>query len=735
MQSVDSVGGGHSSTAGPEFSAAMQALFYPKRLAIIGATPRAGFANTIHQNIIKGGFEGELIPITPRHAEVLGQPTYPSIDAVPGGVEHVMVVVPSQLVLEQLELCAQSGAKVVNVITSGFGEQSDEEAHERQRAIREFVARSGVRVIGPNCLGVISMPAKMRAKSGNYDGVLPGPVGLVFQSGLLAFSSGIPPKDRGMGFTYIVTSGNEADLEAADFIRYMVEDEQTRVIGCFIEQFRDPDKLIEVAELAAERGKPIVVLKVGRSEKGQRAAQAHTGSLVGSDAVIDAVMRQHGIVRVHNLDELAETLVAFHAEQLPRGGGIVTIFPSGGAAGLVADLAADHGVQMPALAPQTVERLDGLIPEFGTVGNPLDVTGQAWLMPGVMEGVMESLGEDPNLDIVVYGQAFPSMFDTGTPVGEVFKTFRRRYPDKLLFISSLVAGKVKPVARFISDPIEPTMHLHGVPFLQGSENTLKALRSLVWYADYQRNRAVATEPPPADPQRAEQARMLVIAAGSQPMVERAAKELLALYGIPTTQDVLATDLDEALEVAQEIGYPVVLKIESPDIAHKTEAGGVLLGIGDPDALAAGYQQILTNARQYDANAKLNGVLIQELVGFGRELIVGMTHDPGFGPAIAIGLGGIFVELLKDVALGVPPLDEREARAMLDRLRGAAILRGTRGEPPADVPAIVDLVQRFSQLTIDLRGLVSEIDMNPVIVFDEGLGLKVVDCLIVPAERG
>ena len=731
MQPVDTVGGGNVSTAGPEFSAAMQALFYPQRIAIVGATPRAGFANTIHQNILRGGYEGEIFPITPRHEEVLGSKTYPAVDAVPGGVEHVMVIVPSNLVLDVLEQCAVSGAKVVNVITSGFGEQSDEEAHQRQFAIREYVQRTGVRVIGPNCLGIISMPGKLRAKSGAYDGVLSGPVGLVFQSGLLAFSSGIPPKDRGMGFTYIVTSGNEADLEAADYIRYMVEDDATRVIGCFIEQFRDPEKMIEVAKLAAERGKPIVVLKVGRSEQGQRAAQAHTGSLVGSDAVVDAVMRQHGIVRVYNLDEMAETLVAFHQQRLPRGGGVATVFLSGGAGGLVADLAGDIGVDFPSLAPHTTERLTGLIPEFGTVGNPLDVTGQAWLIPGAMEGVMESLGEDPNVDIVVYGQAYPAQFDTGTPVGQVFKTFHERFPDKLLYIGSLVSGQMQGAGRFGAEPIEPTMLLDGVPFFQGAENTLKALRSLIGYAEFQRGRASGGALAPADEARAESAREMVRAAGGRPLVERAAKDLLTLYGIPVTAESLAINPADAIQAAERIGYPVVLKIESPDIAHKTEAGGVLLNVTGADMVAAGFDQIIGNARAYSPEAQLNGVLVQEMVGSGRELIVGMTQDPGFGPAIAVGLGGIFVELLKDVSLGVPPLSARDAQAMLDRLRGSAILRGTRGEPPADTAALTDLLARFSRLTLDLRDLVSEIDMNPVIVFDVGDGLKVVDCLVVP----
>jgi acetate---CoA ligase (ADP-forming) len=713
------------------FTRAMEALFHPKRIAIVGATPRLGFAFGIHRLILKGGYEGELFGVNPRYDEVLGTPCYPTIDAIPGGVDKAIVVVPSQHVMGVLDQAEHAGVKALNIITSGFGEQADEEAHQRQMQLRDFSSRTGIRIVGPNCLGIISTPAKLIAKSGPYDTVHRGPVGIVFQSGLLAYSVVIPPTDRGFGYSYVVTTGNEADLDATDFMRYYIEDDETRVIGCFIEQFRDAEKLRMVAELAAEREKPLVVLKIGRSEGGQRAARAHTGSMVGSDEIIDTVMRQAGIIRVYDLDEMIETLAVFHSKKLPRGNGVGTIFVSGGAGGLISDLSQDLGISLPELAPETQTKLHAVIPPYGTVGNPLDTTGQVAQQPEIMQGVLEAMAEDPNVHTVIYGQAYPNKIDLDSPVGQVIKAIPERYPDKVFLITALVAGRVQEGYRADQPPVDPVMSLDGIPFLQGADNSLKAVRSLNRWAEFLRERH-ATQGVDRGPSAvAEQAREIVRAAAGKPLVEREAKRLLQLYEIPTTREQVVTNVEDALSAAREIGYPIVLKIESPDIAHKTEAGGVVLGIQDDDGVRAAFQQVLDNARAYDPSAQINGVLVQQMVSGGRELILGMTQDPSFGPAIAVGLGGIFVELLKDVSLGVPPLTPRVSRDMLDRLRGRAILAGTRGEAPADVDAIVDILDRYSRLCLDLRDAVSEIDINPLLVFEQGQGACVVDCLIVP----
>jgi len=421
------------------FAGAMRALLHPRRIAIVGASPKRGFANTIQRRLVDCGYEGEIFPVNPNYDEILGLPCYPSLEAIPDGADLAVVVVPSRLIPGVLESCERAGVGAVNIITSGFAEkQEDETGPERQRAIRDFARRTGIRVVGPNCLGNISVPNRMVASSGAYPRLNRGPIALALQSGLLAYSLILPAHDRGIGFTYVVTLGNEADIDVVDMIRYYLDDEETRVIGCFVEQFRRPERLLEMAERAADLGKPIVVLKVGRSEAGRRAALAHTGSLVGSDEIVDAVMRQYGIIRVYSLDEMIETLALFHARRRPAGSGVGIAVVSGGAAGLIADLGADVVVEFPSLAPETVEKMNAVIPEYGTVGNPLDYTGQAAQQPEILDGCLAAMAEDPNIHVVVYGQAYPALIDLDQPTGQVLRGLPEPLPRQ---------GVRRPVAR------------------------------------------------------------------------------------------------------------------------------------------------------------------------------------------------------------------------------------------------------------------------------------------------
>ncbi len=720
------------------FERAMTSLLHPQRIAIVGATPKPGFATSILTGLVRCGYEGAIHPITPRYEEVHGRRAYPTLAAIPGGADLAIVVVPNHLVPDVLADCERAGVGAVNIISSGFGEkQEDEGGAARQAALGDFARRTGIRVVGPNCLGNISVPAKMTGSSGPYPLLRRGAIGLALQSGLIAYSIVLPAHDRGIGFTYIVTLGNEADIDVADMIRHYADDEETRVIGCFVEQFRAPEKFLAAAELAAARRKPIVMLKIGRSEAGRRSALAHTGSLVGSDGIADAVLRQCGVARVTNLDQMAETLAIFHTKKLPRGSGVASAFVSGGAAGLTADLGDDCALDFPALATQTIERLDAVIPAFGTVGNPLDYTGQAAQQPEILEGSLTALAEDPNIHTIIYGRAFPSRMDRADTAGKVIWRMPERYPDKVFLVMALVAGEMKASASPTLTPADPATELDGIPFLQGTENSLKAVAALIRYAEFQRAREEEPRGRATPGPLAARARAIVHAAGGRPLVEREAKALLALYDIPAVREHLATTADEAVAAARTLGYPVVLKIESPGIPHKTEAGGVLLGIADEEATREGFGRIIANARAYKPDAAIGGVLVQEMVSGGRELILGMTQDPGFGPAIAVGLGGVFVETLQDVALGVPPLTMGDARAMLARLRGAAILDGTgaRGGGAVDLDAVVAILCRFSQLCVDLRDDVSEIDINPLLALPVGAGARVLDCLIVPARLG
>ncbi len=717
------------------FTESMQSLLHPKRIAVVGDSPNRGFASGIRANIVAGGYQGEIFPVNPRYEEIASLKAYPTVDAIPGGVDLAIVGVQARFVEDVLEHCAAAGAGAINIITSGYGEQSDELAHERQAHLRDFAERTGIRIVGPNCLGNISTPNRMLAITGPFDGFVQGPVGLVLQSGLLAYSLVIPVAKRGIGFSYVVTTGNEVDLDATDLMRYYIEDDHTRVIGCFIEQFRRPDKLLEVAQLAAERQKPIVVLKIGSSEAGRRSALAHTGSLVGSDAVADTVLRQAGIIRVRSLDEMTETLAAFHTDRLPQGPGVGAIYVSGGAAGLVSDLSEDLGIELPELAPATIERLNAVIPEYGTVGNPLDTTGMAGAIPEILQGAIEGMAEDPSIHTIVYGQAYPTWVDLDTPAGEVMRVSHERYPDKTFLVISLVPGVMFPAHRRDGeDAHEPVSHWGGVPFLHGVENGLRAVAHLNHYATFLRegrwSKRPALEPSPL----ATQARAMVQASGGKPLAEQDAKQLLALYGIPTPKSALATSAEEAVTTAQEIGGPVVLKIVSPEITHKTDAGGVMLNLSGEEAIRTAYEQIISNARAYDPDASLDGVLVEEMSKPGHEIILGMSRDPDFGPAIAVGLGGVFVETLGDVALGVPPLSTDDAHEMLDRLRGKTILEGVRGQPPADTAALASAIERFAQLCVDLGDEVMEIDINPLVVYGESQGICSLDCLIIPTAQ-
>ncbi len=737
MRSARAIGAGAGEDARQApgaFEGAMRSLLHPERIAIVGATPKMGFATSILTGLVRCGYAGTIHPVTPRYDEVHGLRAYPTLSAIPGGADLAIVVVPNHLVPDVLDDCARAGIGAVNIITSGFGEQQEDAGGAaRQAAIGAFARRTGIRVVGPNCLGNISTPAKMTASSGPYPALRRGAIALALQSGLIAYSIVLPANDRGMGFSYIVTLGNEADVDVADMIRFYADDEETRVIGCFVEQFRAPEKFLAAAELAAERQKPLVMLKIGWSEAGRRTALAHTGSLVGSDGIADAVMRQYGITRVHNLDQMAEALAIFHTKKLPRGRGVASAFVSGGAAGLTADLGADCGLDFPALAPHTVARLNAVIPVFGTVGNPLDYTGQAAQQPEILEGSLAALAEDPEIHTIIYGRAFPARMDRADASGKIIWQMPEQYPDKVFLVMSLVAGETKASGSATLLPADPATELDGIPFLQGTENSLKAVAALIRYAEFQRARAGEPRGHAVVGPLAEQARGLVRAAGGRPLVEREAKALLALYGIPMVRERLAATAGEAVAAAHAIGYPVVLKIESPDLPHKTEAGGVLLNVADDEAVRAGFARIVASARAYKPDAAIAGVLVQELVTGGQELILGMTQDPNFGPAIAVGLGGIFVEALQDVALGIPPLTPHDGREMLGRLRGAAILdgSGSRGRGPVDTEAVVQILTRFAQLCVDLRAEVAEIDINPLLVLPRGQGARVVDCLIVP----
>jgi acetyltransferase len=718
-------------------AACLDRLLTPKSVAVVGASPNPSFVSGIFRNVVKY-FQGNAYPVNPNYPEVAGWRCYPSLADVPEPVDHVVVGVPGRLLPRVLADCEASGAGALNVITSGFAELAGDEGQRRQHELRAWAERTGIRVVGPNCLGLISTPGRLWALPGWYDRVQPGALAVVLQSGQMASSIATPLADRGIGFTYIVSSGNEADLEAADFIAHFLDDPQTRVVGAFVEQFRTPAKLVALAERAAALGKPIVVLKIGRSEAAGRAARAHTGSLVGADRVVEALLRQHGITRVASVDEMLEALAIFHTPRLPQGDGVAAIFVSGGAVGMAHDLAVQTGVSFVPLDEPTAARLKGVVPEYGSVDNPLDITGQGVFDAPILEGAVAALAEAPGVDTILYGRGFPAQLDKQAPVGRILTEAVGKYPDKLFLVFSLVGGELHPWPAPEPPIKEPIAEVGGVPFLQGTEYTLTAVAALNRYAAFRRDRAgrsarPARVTPDGTRERARELLDALLSARPSALTEREGKQLLALYGIPVTREALAKDAVAAVAAAAAIGYPVVMKVESPEIGHKTEAGAIRIGLDRPEAVARAFDEIVARARAYAPSAEICGVLVQETVAGGVETILGMTVDPDYGPCVVFGLGGVLVEVLDDVSLRLPPLGGREAREMVDGLRGRKLLDGVRGRPAADVGAAVEAIRRFADLAVDLADLVEEIDVNPFVLLPQGG--RALDCLIVPRRRG
>ena len=688
-------------------------------MVVVGASPNPSFVSSILKNLLKSGFGGRVAAVNPRYDTVLEAACYASVLDVPWPIDLVVVGVSWRQFPTLLEQCELKRVGSLVVITSGFAE-SGGDGIQRQAELSAWAQRTRTPVGGPNCLGLLHVPSRLHALPSTFPELVEGEVGLVLQSGMMAPSVLTPLFARNIGVTFAVTSGNEADVDLAEYIRYFVDDEQTRVIGCFAEQIKNPQSFIAACQLAADAAKPIVMLKVGRSEAAQRAALAHTGSLVGADAVIDALLRKLGVTRVASVDELFEAVAVFHTRRLPRGTGLAAISVSGGAAGLMSDLALDCGVRFAALSERTEQQLREVVPEFGNVGNPLDVTGQGVFQPNLLERSLDLLASDPSVDAIIYARSFPSRLDGESPAYHALERAIEHHPHVPFLAMSLAGGHFFPAPTTETPVLRPLDRLDGVPFLQGAEYGLQAVGALMRYAAHLRDRRTPAEAPVLPKGAASAARAVLQRASGSRLSATYGSDILSAYGIPSARQVLVGDASEAVRAAERLGYPVAAKVEAPSLAHKAAAGGVALNLATPHAVRAAFDRLARLAED------IQGVLIQEMVVDGTaEVILGMSRDAQFGPVIAVGLGGVFVETLRDVQLLLPPVRRPEAAAALQRLRGAAVLQR------ADIDALVDVLLRFSQLCQDVGDSLHAIDINPLIVRPVGHGVIAVDTLFEP----
>ncbi|MEE8304710.1 MAG: acetate--CoA ligase family protein, partial [Candidatus Tectomicrobia bacterium] len=696
-------------------------------IAVVGASQREARGNRVIRNLLDLGFDGPVYPINPKYSEVMGLPCYPDLSATPGPVDCAVVAIPARGILPLLESAADVGVPAAVVLASGFGEAGDE-GRVLQQQLRDLATRRSLLICGPNCYGMFNVATRAAAFSGDIPApLLAGDVALISQSGGFTNVIANPLMEiRGVGFSYLVSCGNQADVTVEEYIRYFVDDEQTRVIAAFVEGFKRPRDLLAVGKKALRKGKPVIILKVGRSAVAGEATFAHTGSLAGTGEVATAAFEQSGIVQVFSLQEMIETISLFSCRQIWEryhgGTRLAVLTGSGGECGFVADMAADHGLELPLLTKTTQERLQGILPSFGSPRNPLDGTGAMYEDLTVFPRLLETLLKDPELDLVAVH------LDASAPkVGG--SQHSRGFRDA---IAAVAVATSKPLVCFSAaagarrDPdILLPLRDAGVPFLDGTEFAMAACRHLDRYHRY-RERCQTTDVSTQDA-TGDTPDMPALPAGILSTPD--AFQLLDYFGIPVTPYKVVTTADEAVAAATRLGFPVALKVESPDIQHKSDIGGVVLGVADAAEVRAACARIEAAVQSKTPEARRQGILVQSMAGDGVEVILGIKRDPVFGPAVICGLGGIFVEVLRDFAVGLPPLSRARAAEMLECLRGWPLLVGRRGQPPADVAALCDTLVCLSRLAVVLGERVEALDINPLVVYPRGQGVVVVDALV------
>ena len=645
-----------------------------------------------------------------------GVPTVPTIADLPDDVDLAFVLVPATGVVKAIEEFAEKGVRSVVVFSSGFAE-TDEEGEQNQRRITEIADATGMRIVGPNCMGVMNVQEDMLGTfTSSFESGLPkkGGISVVSQSGAFGAHCFVLARERGLGLNLWATTGNECDLDVADCVAYMAQDELTDVILCYMEGCKSKEKLVNALEIARDRKKPVVMLKVGRTAVGAVAAASHTASLVGSDSVYDAIFKQYGVHRADTIEELTDISYACTAGIFPPGPrlGLVTI--SGGVGVVMADAATDAGLEVPAMTDEVQKKLKDLLP-FAAVRNPIDFTAQALTDTTLVRKNLEVMLDEGGCDAVVLFLAAVGLnpIIMGKLTGSLLE-LREKFAKGLIVLSIMVR-----------DDLRKTLEDAGFLLYEDPTRAINAVAGLVNFGRHF-NHAGGRQAPPALPE------------GSAPFPERTvsefeAKRVLGAAGIPVVEERLAGSAEEAEAAAKELGYPVVLKIASPDIQHKSEMGGVLLNLDSPQAVIEGHATLLERAREHQPDAKVEGVIVAPMVMGGVETILGVQRDPVFGPVVLFGLGGIFVEVMKDVTFRLAPFSVEEAHAMIREVKGFPLLEGARGRPRADVDALARALAQLSAFAAAHEEQLETLDLNPFIVLPEGEGAVAVDALIVPRQ--
>jgi acetate---CoA ligase (ADP-forming) len=694
----------------------LSGLLSPKSIAVVGASDTPGkIGNSVMQNLVDSHFKGKIYPINPKAETIMGFDAFPSVLDVPGPIDTAVFAIPAKLVPKGVEECGLKGVKGIILITSGFSEVGN---RELELEVVETAYRHNVRILGPNIVGVLSNSNNMNA---SFAPVLPlpGKAALVSQSGALLIAIDMATFTRKVGFDKLISIGNMSDVNFADLVTWLDGDRNISTISLYIEGIKDGRSFIEASQKAT---KPIVALKAGVSAHGAAAAASHTGSLAGAAKVYGAAFGQAGIVQASDLNNLFDRTLALSLQPPMKGENILIITNGGGVGVLATDAAERCGLPLKFAPDEVQTELKKHMPEFGSAKNPADLTGVAtaeWYHNAI-KGCLPNRWVD-GLTVLYCEVTITEPMDVARAIREAVT--EANVPKKPVTVSFIGGEKSEEAMQWMVE--------QGIPAYAAPDTAINAMAAL---REYARIKEDSDDEPLSPPAGFRQKALEIIALAREDdrssLTEIEAKEIFKLYGMPVTQNYLARTEEEVVEYANEIGYPIVMKIVSPDILHKSDAGGVKVNVRTDDEARKAYNAILSNAKEYKPNAKIHGVIVQEMAPWGTEVILGSINDATFGPTIMFGLGGIFVEVLKDVTFRVTPVSHTQAWRMLDEIRSSAILAGVRGELPRDREVLANTISKYSAMILDLADEISESDANPILVYEEGRGVKVVDARMI-----
>jgi len=688
----------------------------PKSIAIIGASDKRGSVGATITSNIMNGFKGIVFPVSPTRPTVFYKTAYKSVMDIPKPVDLAVIVINNLLVADVLEECGKKKVKGVIIITAGFKEV-DEEGAKREQKLKDIAKKYKIQIIGPNCLGVMNLDPKTMMNS-TFLKVTPksGKIALVSQSGAICAALVEDASAQGIGFSAVISMGNKAAMSEVDILKMLANHNQTKVIVMYLEDMGDGQEFLKVCKnITKKLKKPVLVLKSGRSPEGAKAAMSHTGALMGSDEIYDALLKQSGAIRVDTMEELFDYATAFSKQPLPSKGDLVIVSNAGGPAIISTDACSRLGIKM-ANIESIRPKINAVIPPWGSSRNPVDIVGDADF--NRFSNVLDRVLAHPNVGSVI-SMCTPSGTLNYDKLAEVIVAMSKKH--KKTMLASLMGLDEGITNREI-------LAAGDVPYYTYAEGAIRTLAAMLKFANWIKTPEGKIPKFKVDKLKAKKIFDKVKKEKRPNLLEEEGQEVLKAYGLPLPKSALAKTEADAIKIAKQIGYPVVMKIASPQIIHKSDAGGVKVNLTNDSEIKEAFKTIIANAKKYNKNAEIKGVLIVEMVKGGKELIIGSKLESGFGPVIMLGMGGIYVEVLKDVTFKLAPVTDKEADDMIASIKTQKLLQGVRGEKPSDIAKLSECIQRLSQLVTDFKEI-KELDMNPVLVMEKGKGCKILDVRI------